>query len=53
VKNEGNFFFFALRADESELHTSMRYLQHGSVELELNPPFQNPGSATGHHWMKE
>ena len=26
--------------DGLELHTSMRYLRHGSVELELNPPFK-------------
>jgi len=39
-------FFSMLCTDGSELHTSMRYLWHGSAELELNPPFQNPGSAT-------
>ena len=39
-------FFSALCADGSELHTSIHYLRHGSVELELNPLFQNPGSAT-------
>jgi len=27
----------------------MQYLRHGSTELELNPPFQNPGS--GHCWV--
>jgi len=35
-----------LRTDRSELRTSMRYHWHGSAKLELNPPFQNPGSAT-------
>jgi len=47
VKNEGKFFFpRVLRTDGSELRTSMHYHRHGSAELELNPPFQNPGSAT-------
>jgi len=33
-------FFSELRADRSELRTSMHYLWHGSEELEVNPPFQ-------------
>jgi len=34
------YFFSTLRADRLELRTSMRYLRHGSAELELNPPFK-------------
>jgi len=33
------WIFSTLCTDGSELSTSMHYLQHGSVELELNPPF--------------
>jgi len=52
VKNEGDFFS-TLRADGSELRNFMHYLRHGSAELELNLPFQNPGSTTDSYTLSE
>jgi len=46
VKNRGEFFFFF----PCSAHLGTAF---GCVELQLNRPFQNPGSATAQHKLSK